>query len=85
MVLHQIHLHLIAFDAHVEVMDVRIFETLLFFPYLFVQLATNVSANVFERGELRYELPIAEERVEELAEGAVLEGANRPRPFRYRS
>jgi|GEM_PF-5171704 len=56
----------------------------LFFQHLFVQL-TNVGTNLLERGELRYELPIAEERVEELAEGEVLEGANRPRPFRYRS
>ena len=66
-------------------MDMGVLKTLFLFPHLFVQLVTNVSANVFERGELRYELPIAEERVEELAEGAVLEGANRPRPFRYRS
>ena len=56
MVLHQIHLHLIVFDAHIEVVDVGVLKTLLFFPHLFVQLATNVSTNVFERGELRYEL-----------------------------
>ena len=37
-------------------MDVGVLETLFLFPNLFVQLATNVSANVFERGELRYEL-----------------------------
>ena len=80
-VLHQIHLHLIVFDAHIEIVDVGIFEALLFFPDLFVQLATNVSANVFERGELRYEPAVAEERGEELAEGAVLEGANRPHRF----
>ena len=41
----------------------------------------NVGTNLLECGEFRYELPIAEERVEELAEGAVLEGANRPRLF----
>ena len=80
-VLHQIHLHLIVFDAHVEVVDVWVLKTLFFFPYLFVQLATNVSANVFERGELHYESSVAEERGEELAEGAVLEGANRPHRF----
>ena len=82
MVLHQIHLHLIAFDAHVEVMDVRIFETLLFFPYLFVQLATNVSADVFERRKFGHLLSVAEERLEKFAEGTVLEGANSPRLFR---
>lgn len=82
MVLHQIHLHLIVFNAHIEIVDVGIFETLFLFPNLFVELATNVSANVLERGELRYELPIAEERVEELSEGAVLEGASSPRLFR---
>ena len=81
MVLHQIHLHLIVFDAHIEIVDVGIFEALLLFPYLFVELATNVGTNLLERGEFRHELPIAEERVEELAEGAVLEGANRPRLF----
>ena len=81
MLLHQIHLHLIVFDAHIKVVDVRIFETLLFFPHLFVELATNVGTNLLERGEFRHELPIAEEWVEELAEGAVLEGANRPRLF----
>ena len=81
-VLHQIHLHLIVFDAHIEVVDVGVLKTLLFFPHLFVQLATNVSTNVFERGELRYELTIAEERLEKFAEGTVLEGANRPRLFR---
>ena len=56
MVLHQIHLHLIVFDAHIEVVDVGVLEPLLFFPHLFVQLATNVSANVFERGKFGYEL-----------------------------
>ena len=81
-VLHQIHLHLIVFDAHIEVVDVWVLETLFLFPYLFVQLATNVSANVFERGELRYESSVAEERLEKFAEGTVLEGANRPRLFR---
>ena len=81
-VLHQIHLHLIVFDAHIEVVDVWVLEPLFLFPYLFVQLATNVSANVFERGELRYELTVAEERLEKFAEGTVLEGANCPRLFR---
>ena len=80
-VLHQIHLHLIVFDAHVEVVDVGVLKTLLFFPYLFVQLATNVSTNVFERGKLRYEPAVAEERLEKFAEGTVLEGANSPRLF----
>ena len=81
MPLHQIHLHLIVFDAHIEIVNVGIFEALLFFPHLFVELATNVGTNLLERGEFRHELPIAEERVEELAEGAVLEGANSPRLF----
>ena len=81
MLLHQIHLHLIVFDAHIEVVDVGIFETLFLFPYLFVELVTNVGTNLLERGEFRYELPVAEERVEELAEGAVLEGAHCPRLF----
>ena len=82
MVLHQIHLHLIVFDAHVEVMDVGVFETLLFFPHLFVQLATNVSANVFERRKFGHLLSVAEQWLEKFAEGTVLEGANSPRLFR---
>ena len=80
-VLHQIHLHLIVFDAHVEVVDVWVLKTLLFFPYLFVQLATNVSANVFECRKFGHLLSVAEERLEKFAEGTVLEGANRPRLF----
>jgi len=55
-VLHQIHLHLIVFDAHIEVVHVGVLKTLFLFPNLFVQLATNVSANVFERGKFGYEL-----------------------------
>ena len=81
-VLHQIHLHLIVFDAHIEVVDVGVLKTLFLFPNLFVQLATNVSANVFECGELRYEPAVAEERMEKFAEGTMLEGANRPGLFR---
>ncbi len=80
-VLHQIHLHLIVFDAHVEVMDVRVLETLFLFPHLFVQLATNVSANIFERRKFGHLLSVAEQRLEKFAEGTVLEGANRPRLF----
>ena len=55
-VLHQIHLHLIVFDAHIEVVDVWVLEPLFLFPHLFVQLATNVGTNVFERRKLCYEL-----------------------------
>ena len=82
MVLHQIHLHLIVFDAHVEVVDVGVLKTLFFFPHLFVQLATNVGTNVFERRKFGHLLSVAEERLEKFAEGTVLEGANRPRLFR---
>ena len=82
MVLHQIHLHLIVFDAHVEVVDVGVLKTLFFFPHLFVQLATNVGTNVFECRKFGHLLSVAEERLEKFAEGTVLEGANRPRLFR---
>ena len=81
MVLHQIHLHLIVFDAHIEVVDVGGLKTLLFFLHLFVQLATNVGTNVFECRKFGHLLSVAEERLEKFAEGTVLEGANRPRLF----
>lgn len=81
MVLHQIHLHLIVFDAHIEVVDVWVLEPLFLFPHLFVQLATNVSANIFERRKFGHLLSVAEQRLEKFAEGTVLEGANRPRLF----
>ena len=81
-VLHQIHLHLIVFDAHIEVVDVGVLKTLFLFPNLFVQLATNVSANVFECRKFGHLLSVAEQRLEKFAEGAVLEGANSPRLFR---
>ena len=80
-VLHQIHLHLIVFDAHIEVVDVGVLKTLFLFPNLFVQLATNVSANVFECRKFGHLLSVAEERLEKFAESAVLEGANCPRLF----
>ena len=81
-VLHQIHLHLIVFDAHVEVVDVGVLKTLFLFPNLFVQLATNVGTNVFECRKFGHLLSVAEQRLEKFAEGTVFEGANSPRLFR---
>ena len=63
-------------------MDVWVLEPLFLFPYLFVQLATNVSTNVFERRKFGHLLSVAEERLEKFTEDAVLEGANSPRLFR---
>ena len=59
-----------------------VLKTLFLFPYLFVQLAKNVSTNVFERRKFGHLLSVAEERLEKFAEGTMLEGANRPRLFR---
>ena len=59
-----------------------VLKTLFLFPNLFVQLATNVSANVFECRKFGHLLSVAEERLEKFSEGTVLEGANRPWLFR---